>query len=130
MNSDSTLPYFMWAKACGKVLDVCFGMLLIPVMRNFLTYLRSTAAAETLPLDDNIMIHKIIAYTIVLSSGGHITFHFLDYGYLQNVKAIPYSESILTVTGVVGLVIVILMFCMYITAFLKRKKYTVGYSNS
>jgi hypothetical protein len=126
MNFNSPLPYFALAKSCGKVLDVCLGMLLIPVMRNFLTYLRSTAAAEKLPLDDNIIIHKMIAYTIAVSAICHIIFHFLDFAYLQNFKAVSYSESLLTLPAITGIIVVLLMLCLYMTAFLKRKIYMVG----
>lgn len=79
-------PYFAFAKGFGKVIDIDMGLVLIPILRNFMSYLRTTPAAEKLPLDDNINIHKWVAYSIALASVGHISMHFLDYVWLQVIS--------------------------------------------
>jgi hypothetical protein len=43
-------PYLAYAKLFGKSLDFLLVILIIPVLRNFLSYLRTTPAAELFPL--------------------------------------------------------------------------------
>jgi hypothetical protein len=44
-SKGSPLPFLPWAKAFGKSLDFMMGFVLLPVLRNFLSYLRNTPAS-------------------------------------------------------------------------------------
>ena len=48
------LDYFPWAKAGGAMLNLNCSLILIPVLRNLLSWLRTTPAGDYLPLDLNI----------------------------------------------------------------------------
>ncbi|KAJ3325954.1 hypothetical protein HDV06_002339 [Boothiomyces sp. JEL0866] len=122
----SPLPYFPYAKGFGKMLDFNLCFVLIPVLRNFLSFVRTTAVADKLPLDDNLNIHRWTAYTISLAACGHIGFHFADFLYSQNYLAVPiYISALANVAGPTGFVITFLMIIMFLTAFLKRKIYSL-----
>lgn len=55
-------PFYPHAKGFGKMLDLDCSFILIPVLRNFLSFLRTTPVNGLLPLDDNLMIHKLTAW--------------------------------------------------------------------
>ncbi len=77
-------PFYAYAKGFGKVLDIALGFVLIPVLRNFLSFLRTTPAQILLPLDDNFRIHRITAYLILATTAGHVAMHYCDYIWAQN----------------------------------------------
>ncbi|KAI8904991.1 ferric reductase NAD binding domain-containing protein [Gorgonomyces haynaldii] len=119
-------PYFPIAKGFGKMLDFNLCFILVPVMRNFLSFLRTTPAADKLPLDDNIEIHKWTAYTIILASIGHIGAHFADFVWFENYMAQPfYWNALANIAGPTGFVVTGMMLLMYSSAFLQRKIYKV-----
>ncbi|KAI3658072.1 hypothetical protein MP638_002356, partial [Amoeboaphelidium occidentale] len=125
-NHKTKLPYYPYAKGFGKMLDLNCSFILIPVLRNFLSFLRSTAANDVLPLDDNIKIHKWCAYMIILATGGHVTFHYLNFIYANNYLGLRFVDnSFGTLPGVTGHLVLLLMFFMYSTAFIKRKIFRI-----
>jgi NADPH oxidase len=101
------------------------SFLLIPVLKNFISFIRTTPAADKLPLDDNIQIHKWTAYFIAFSALCHISFHFADFWWFQYYQAIPIAQNIASLPGITGLLLVLMMLVMYSTALLKRKTYNI-----
>ena len=127
LNTKNPAPYFPYAKGFGKMLDFNMSFILLPVLRNFLSYLRTTAAAEKLPLDDNIKIHKWTAYCAAIAGTGHITMHSLNFFFLRDWYAIPLHESFFyNVPGPTGIIVTLLMIVMFSAAFLKRKIYNIA----
>jgi NADPH oxidase len=126
LNRHNPSPFFGFAKGFGKMLDFSMGFILLPILRNFLSYLRTTPAGDKLPLDDNIRMHKWTGYTIVFASLGHISMHFCNYYWAQTNFATPIYISLFTnLPGVTGVLVTLVMLCMYSTAFLKRKIYSI-----
>lgn len=68
------------AKGAAETLKLNMALILLPVSRNTLTWLRSTRARLFIPFDDNINFHKIIAFAIVagviLHAGIHLACDF------------------------------------------------------
>ncbi|BBH08179.1 Riboflavin synthase-like superfamily protein, partial [Prunus dulcis] len=68
------------AKGAGETLKLNMALILLPVCRNTLTWLRSTRARSFIPFDDNINFHKIIAFAIavgiIVHAGNHLTCDF------------------------------------------------------
>eukprot|EP00898_Chlorokybus_atmophyticus_P005078 jgi/Chlat1/5571/Chrsp369S00848 len=54
-------PYYPFAKAGGYMLDFNCNLVLFPVMRNLLSWIRTTPVAEAIPLDDHLLFHQIVA---------------------------------------------------------------------
>lgn len=80
-----------WAKGFGGCLDLNCALIVVPVLRTILRslYNKSTAdqgvvstALRTLlyiiPLDHNLMFHKLIAKVIVVCVCGHVGVHFIN----------------------------------------------------
>lgn len=59
------------AKGAAETLKLNMALVLLPVCRNTLTWLRSTRARACVPFDDNINFHKVKYYTTI-----HISFYF------------------------------------------------------
>ncbi|XP_073010095.1 respiratory burst oxidase homolog protein E-like [Typha latifolia] len=68
------------AKGAAETLKLNMALVLLPVCRNTLTWLRSTWARFFVPFDDNITFHKMIATAIVvgitLHAGNHLACDF------------------------------------------------------
>ncbi|KAM6599986.1 respiratory burst oxidase homolog protein E [Cannabis sativa] len=68
------------AKGAAETLKLNMALILLPVCRNTLTWLRSTRARSFVPFDDNINFHKLIAcgiaVGITLHAGNHLTCDF------------------------------------------------------
>ncbi|CAN4084638.1 unnamed protein product [Withania somnifera] len=119
------------AKGAAETLKLNMALVLLPVCRNILTWLRSTRAKLLVPFDDNINFHKIIAYAIavgiLLHAGNHLVCDFPRLinsspekfariaSEFDNVK--PTFKSLLTgIEGVTGIGMVILMAIVFILA--------------
>ncbi|KAJ4889491.1 Riboflavin synthase-like superfamily protein [Raphanus sativus] len=68
------------AKGAAETLKLNMALVLLPVCRNTLTWLRSSRARAFVPFDDNINFHKIIACAIVIGilvhAGTHLACDF------------------------------------------------------
>lgn len=63
------------AKGAAETLKLNMALILLPVCRNTLTWLRSTRARTFVPFDDNINFHKIIAGAIAVGVLVHAGVH-------------------------------------------------------
>lgn len=52
------------AKGAAETLKFNMALVLLPVCRNIMTWLRSTRAACVLPFDDNINFHKVNKFIV------------------------------------------------------------------
>ncbi|PAN28654.1 hypothetical protein PAHAL_5G169600 [Panicum hallii] len=114
------------AKGAAETLKLNMAIILLPVCRNTITWLRNTRAARALPFDDNINFHKTIAAAIVvgiiLHAGNHLVCDFPRLINSSNEKYAPLGQyfgetkpSYFTlVKGVEGITGVIMVICMVI----------------
>ncbi|XP_020573372.1 respiratory burst oxidase homolog protein A isoform X2 [Phalaenopsis equestris] len=113
------------AKGAAETLKLNMALILLPVCRNTITYLRSTRLSRIIPFDDNINFHKTIAAAIVvgviLHAGNHLSCDFphlisssedayrenlsLDFGETKP----SYGELVQGVEGVTGIIMVVCM---------------------
>ncbi|XP_048531064.1 respiratory burst oxidase homolog protein B-like [Triticum urartu] len=64
------------AKGGAETLKFNMALVLLPVCRNTITWLRNrTAAGRVVPFDDNLNFHKVIAAGITVGAGMHIISH-------------------------------------------------------
>ncbi|KAJ4916167.1 Riboflavin synthase-like superfamily protein [Raphanus sativus] len=111
------------AKGAAETLKLNMALVLLPVCRNTLTWLRSTRARAFVPFDDNINFHKIVACAIVIGilvhAGTHLACDFpriinsspehfaLIASYFNGVK--PTFKDLMTgAEGITGISMVIL----------------------
>ncbi|KAJ6407328.1 hypothetical protein OIU84_010768 [Salix udensis] len=112
------------AKGAAETLKFNMALILLPVCRNTLTWLRSTRARSFVPFDDNITFHKIVAGAVavgvILHAGNHLLCDFprlinsssekfaLIASDFNNKKP-TYKELVIGIEGVTGISMVVLL---------------------
>ncbi|XP_034031676.1 NADPH oxidase 5 [Thalassophryne amazonica] len=115
-------PWFMVAKGCGQCLNFNCTFVMVLMLRRCLTWLRATWVVRVLPLDQNILLHQIVGYAILVFTLVHSTAHVFNFVRLTHSSQFSLWEYLLTtqpgigwvkgtasVTGVVLQVIICLM---------------------
>ncbi|XP_070807848.1 NADPH oxidase 1 isoform X3 [Pituophis catenifer annectens] len=71
-----------WARASAKCLNFNSMLILLPICRNLLSFLRGTSrccrCTMRRQLDHNLTFHKLVAYMIALHTAIHIIAHFFN----------------------------------------------------
>ncbi|XP_010514902.1 PREDICTED: putative respiratory burst oxidase homolog protein J isoform X1 [Camelina sativa] len=113
------------AKGTAEILKLNMALILVPVLRRTLTFLRSTFLSHLIPFDDNINFHKLVALAIAVISLLHTALHLLcnyprlstcphdlysNYaGNLLGVKQPTYFGLMLTSVSVTGVLMIVIM---------------------
>nr|ADR70884.1 respiratory burst oxidase F [Manihot esculenta] len=113
------------AKGAAETLKLNMALILLPMCRNTITWLRSTRLGYSVPFDDNVNFHKTIAAAIVigviLHAGNHLACDFprlidsSDEVYRKYLRddfggqKPTYAELARGAEGVTGIVMVVLM---------------------
>ncbi|EGC36287.1 superoxide-generating NADPH oxidase flavocytochrome [Dictyostelium purpureum] len=118
-----------FARAFAMVLKINCTLVLIPVLRNLLSWLRGTFLNNFVPFDKNITFHKGIAWVICFATFGHVMGHFNNYRIYEEGAAYngiddfgiakgttAYDLAFRTLAGWTGYVVVVVMIIMYTTA--------------
>ncbi|KAK0571608.1 hypothetical protein LWI29_018782 [Acer saccharum] len=131
------------AKGAAETLKLNMAIILFPVCRNTITWLRSTRARSFVPFDDNINFHKILACAIgigvLVHAGNHLSCDFPrlvnsspeDFELIAsdfNNKKPTYSELLTGVEGVTGIAMVVLLVIVFVLATRKFRTNAVGLS--
>ncbi|CAN6451347.1 unnamed protein product [Victoria cruziana] len=119
------------AKGAAETLKFNMALILLPVCRNTLTWLRSTNARFLVPFDDNINFHKVIAFGIVIGTILHVGNHlFCDFPRLIgaspqqfalishdfNNQQPTYPDLLKGVEGLTGVAMILLMAVAFVLA--------------
>ncbi|PUZ65085.1 hypothetical protein GQ55_3G194900 [Panicum hallii var. hallii] len=119
------------AKGAAETLKLNMALILLPVCRNTITWLRNTKAARALPFDDNINFHKTIAAAIVvgviLHAGNHLVCDFPRLISSPEEKYAPlhqyfgdkkptYLDLVKGVEGITGVIMVVCMLIAFTLA--------------
>ncbi|XP_028759962.1 respiratory burst oxidase homolog protein E [Neltuma alba] len=119
------------AKGAAETLKLNMALILLPVCRNTLTWLRSTRARSFVPFDDNINFHKMIACAIAIGVAVHAGNHLAcDFPSLINSspekfalissdfhnKKPTYKTLLTGVEGVTGISMTVLMIISFTLA--------------
>lgn len=89
------------ARSAALVLHVDVAFILLPVCRNFVSFLRRTPLNSIIPFDKNITFHKATAWSMVIFTGVHILAHMVNFYKLAmaNTSATTTGQRILTFLG-------------------------------
>ncbi|CAH9137004.1 unnamed protein product [Cuscuta epithymum] len=113
------------AKGAAETLKLNMAIILLPVCRNTITWLRNkTKLGKAVPFDDNLNFHKVIAVAVVIGVGIHAIAHLTcDFPRLLHASREKYAPMeqffghqpqnywwfVKGVEGVTGIIIVVLM---------------------
>ncbi|XP_045183850.2 NADPH oxidase 5-like [Mercenaria mercenaria] len=96
--------WIMVARGGGLCLNFNCMWVLVLMLRNCLTYIRTTFLSHVLPLDQHIMFHKMTAIAIVIFAILHTLAHIANAAIVANVNVMEMWEVLFTVKAGVGFV--------------------------
>ncbi|XP_053344268.1 NADPH oxidase 5 [Clarias gariepinus] len=116
-------PWIMLARGCGMCLNLNCTFIMVLMLRRCLTWLRATWVVKVLPLDQNILLHEIVGYAILIFSVVHTMAHVMNFVLLSHKEVgyelweyvfttrpgIGWVQGTASITGVVLQVIICLM---------------------
>jgi Ferric reductase like transmembrane component. len=82
--------YVQIARGCGATLNFNGALILIPMMRHFMTLLRKSSLNDYLPIDESIEFHKLVGQVMFALAIVHTLAHFLNY----TILPVPFTESL------------------------------------
>jgi len=111
------------------VLDVLCNLIFLPVLRNFTSWLRTTPLVQLLPLGEEIYFHKTIAVLIAGFGFGHVYSHYKDFVWHEMYgTGLTFAEQAYgTWSGFSGLIIMLCMTLMFVTAIEKVRRRRWGF---
>ncbi|KAL4613406.1 NADPH oxidase 5 [Arapaima gigas] len=96
-------PWFMLAKGCGQCLNFNCTFVMVLMLRRCLTWLRTTWVVRVLPLDQNILLHQIVGYAILVFSLVHTLAHVMNFVHMSDGRhAYRLWEYLLTTRPGIG----------------------------
>ncbi|EFA78625.1 superoxide-generating NADPH oxidase flavocytochrome [Heterostelium album PN500] len=115
-------PFFgislLTARAGAAIININSALILLPVLRNFLSWLRGTWISTYVPIDRNLSYHKLCAIGITLEQYG-LSAEYVSKYYL-------YYKSVPGITGHV-LIVVLLLICSSSVERIRRPMFEIFY---
>ncbi len=111
--------YIQVARGAGACLNFNGMLILLPMIRTLMRWIRQTFLFVLIPVDHNIGFHKIVGSVMFAFALIHTGAHFLNYTTLP----VPFTDSLLrTNAGLSGLVLLGIFFVMWFFAqpFIRR----------
>jgi len=121
-------PYFGLAKAGGSMLNFNCALILIPVLRNMLSWLRTTPVGDVVPLDDNIMFHRLVAGAIAFAVVLHVACHYADFVWAHDKFGTSIvNQALGNFAGATGHFVLVAMAIMACTAVdrVRRRRFNI-----
>ncbi|XP_073506965.1 NADPH oxidase 5 [Phyllobates terribilis] len=79
VNHSSLGGWIMVAKGCGQCLNFNCTFIVVLMLRRCLTLLRATFIVNFLPLDQNVILHEMVGYTVVILTVVHTAAHIINF---------------------------------------------------
>lgn len=112
--------YVQIARGCGAALNFNGALILIPMLRIFLTWLRRTFVNRLVPIDESIEFHKLVAHVMFGLALLHTAAHLINYTTLPD----PVSAYLFgTKAGLTGVLLLVVFVAMWVGAlnFVRRQ---------
>ncbi|EPZ32879.1 hypothetical protein ROZALSC1DRAFT_29851 [Rozella allomycis CSF55] len=113
------------ARSAAVVLNVDSALVLFPICRNLITFLRSTPINHIVPFDDHLLFHKLIggsvAFFAVVHSMAHY-FNFLILVYETKNELMQHAASWTTFAGSTGHLMNLCLFLLFTSALVKIRR--------
>ncbi|KZV77452.1 NADPH oxidase [Peniophora sp. CONT] len=116
------LTWSVWSsRGAGLVLAYDGGLILLPMLRNVIRFIRPKVAA-LFPADENIWFHRQVAYSMAFWAMVHTTAHYVNFIAVERTQVrkqlalqIHYTQA----GGITGHFLLFIMLLMYTTAYHK-----------
>ncbi|KAG8982476.1 hypothetical protein FRB93_008023 [Tulasnella sp. JGI-2019a] len=118
------------ARSAALTLHFDVALILLPVCRNFISWLRQTPLNDFIPFDKNLSLHKATGWSIVFFTVVHIVAHMFNFARLATVTGtdtgsrlkIFFLTNFTTGPGATGWVMTLILGIMVWYAMEKRKR--------
>lgn len=130
------------ARGAAAALKLDATFILLPVLRNFLSYLRGTWVNNFLPIDKNIVFHRYMGWVCMFWAVVHAIAHYTNYYKIMNANPATlqqvapllvqhgvvagtdaYALAFTTLPGATGHIALLCMFLMYSTALERIRRF-------
>jgi len=101
------------AEGFGAMLNFNGAVILLPMLRHFITKLRKTFLYNYIPIDDVVTFHRFVGHVMFFSALAHGVLYIFNFGLMD--QSINYF-LFFTLPGITGLSLFIILFGMWITA--------------
>ncbi|XP_066446091.1 NADPH oxidase 5 [Eleutherodactylus coqui] len=103
VNHSSLGGWIMVAKGCGQCLNFNCTFIVVLMLRRCLTWLRTTFVVNFLPLDQNVIFHELVGYTIFVLTLVHTSAHVINFiNKAINPGSYTFWEYLLTLRPGIG----------------------------
>ncbi|KAI9771143.1 MAG: hypothetical protein M1840_002494 [Geoglossum simile] len=120
----NTLTYSVWiSRGAGLALSVDGAMILLPMCRTILRYIRPKV--KFLPLDESQWFHRQVAYSLLFYTTLHVLAHYVNFFNVEKAQLRPVTAVEIHYTqagGITGHVMLLCMLLMYTTAHRKIRQ--------
>eukprot|EP01132_Coremiostelium_polycephalum_P006213 gene6213-7736_t len=80
---------FCFARSSATIINLNSALILLPVLRNVISWIRGTWINNYVPIDRHISMHKMCAVGLILGSAIHCVAHYVNFEIITNK---PYEE--------------------------------------
>ncbi len=101
--------YVQIARGGGACLNFNGALILLPMLRHLLTWVRASVFGDLLPVDDSIAFHKLVGHVMMVFAVIHTIAHFLNYSTLPESITFYAFETHAGLTGVLLMAIFLVM---------------------
>ena len=132
------------ARGSAQLLNLNACLILLPICRHFLTWLRITKGRDLFPFDASIEIHILVGIVIALFSTAHVCAHICDFyrfaradvddiyalfgdklGVVPEGKAARWGLLLQQPAGITGIIMVVCMLIGYGAIYYRRKAFNI-----
>ncbi|ELR05322.1 hypothetical protein VC83_06343 [Pseudogymnoascus destructans] len=120
----NTLTYSVWlSRGAGLVLSVDGAMILLPMCRNILRWVRPKV--RFLPLDESQWFHRQVAYSMLVYTIIHVSAHYVNFFNVEKTQVRPVTAIQIHYAqagGITGHIMLLCMLLLYTTAHAKIRQ--------
>ncbi|KAG9288770.1 hypothetical protein G9A89_023067 [Geosiphon pyriformis] len=126
LNNLNAIGWSVWtSRGAGLCLAYDGAIILLPVLRNIIKYLRLTYLNLLIPFDENIWFHRQTAYSMLFWALVHTSAHYVNFWKLEDLKKFPaWTIHYQTWGGITGHLMLLIMLLMYTSAHQRMKHQT------
>ncbi|MBV7338832.1 EF-hand domain-containing protein [Chloroflexi bacterium TSY] len=112
-SAAGTNVFVQVARGCGAMLNFNGALILIPMLRHLLTWLRQSPVNNILPIDESLEFHKMVGQVMFGAAIVHTIAHLINYATLTT----PYLANLFgTKAGLTGFLLLIVFSGMWWTS--------------
>ncbi|KAJ2846424.1 hypothetical protein GGI22_006251, partial [Coemansia erecta] len=104
---------FISARGAALVMHINTALVLLPICRTVISWIRTTPLNRIIPFDHALLFHKVIGYSIILFALVHTASHYRNYYIVAKAADTPYWKMLFTtghsITGHIMLACIVTM---------------------